>query len=102
VKVNYGIRPDGSKDFPELPADGTKSVQEHFKFWEDKDVPDSWKNSDLLLCIGWRKGSMALGTIWRRWFPTNLELHEFYNKIANKDAFFAEVYNPAEYRIIFD
>jgi hypothetical protein len=38
VKVNYGIRPDGSKDFPELPADGTKSVQEHFKFWEDKDA----------------------------------------------------------------
>jgi hypothetical protein len=28
VKANYGIRPDGSKDFPELPADGTKSVQE--------------------------------------------------------------------------
>jgi hypothetical protein len=44
VKVNYGIRPDGSKDFPELPADhGTKSVQEHFKFWEDKDVPDPGK-----------------------------------------------------------
>jgi glycosidase len=34
--------------------------------------------------------------------PYNLELHEFYNKIANKDAFFDEVYNPAEYRIIFD
>ncbi|WP_396170510.1 alpha-amylase family glycosyl hydrolase, partial [Flavobacterium sp.] len=44
VKVNYGIRPDGSKDFPELP-DGfeNKSYKEHFDFWKDKDVPSSWK-----------------------------------------------------------
>ena len=44
VKVNYGIRPDGSKDFPELPAGfDSKSYQEHFDFWKDKNVPDSWK-----------------------------------------------------------
>ena len=34
VKVNYGIRPDGSKDFPELPVGfDTKSYQEHYAFF---------------------------------------------------------------------
>ena len=48
VKVNYGIRPDGSKDFPELPAGfDQKSYQEHFAFWQDKDVPDSWKKFQI-------------------------------------------------------
>jgi hypothetical protein len=37
VKVNYGIRPDGSKDFPELPAGyDTKSYKVHFEFWRTK------------------------------------------------------------------
>jgi glycosidase len=44
VKVNYGVRPDGSKDFPELPAGyDIKSAASHFEFWKGKDVPDSWK-----------------------------------------------------------
>ena len=43
VKVNYGIRPDGSKDFPTLPAGfDAKSYQEHFEFWADKSVPELW------------------------------------------------------------
>jgi hypothetical protein len=42
VKVNYGIRPDGSKDFPELPAGyDTKSYKVHFEFWRTKNVPSS-------------------------------------------------------------
>jgi hypothetical protein len=37
VKVNYGIRPDGSKDFPELPAGyDTKSYKVHLNFGELK------------------------------------------------------------------
>jgi hypothetical protein len=42
VKVNYGIRPDGSKDFPELPAGYVKqNVAEHLEFWKGKNI-DSW------------------------------------------------------------
>ena len=34
VKVNYGIRPDGTKDFAELPAGfESKSCQEHFQIY---------------------------------------------------------------------
>ena len=44
VKVNYGIRPDGSKDFPELPVGfDKKSYKEHYEFWKDKSVPSSWQ-----------------------------------------------------------
>jgi hypothetical protein len=34
VKVNYGVRPDGSKDFPELPAGYTKISRITFRLLE--------------------------------------------------------------------
>ena len=101
VKVNYGIRPDGTKDFPELPADfSTKSVQEHFEFWKDKEVPDSWKKFKSIALYWTSKGvdgfryDMAEMVPYEFWSYMNSAI-----KIANKDAFLmAEVYNPAEYR----
>lgn len=44
VKINYGVRPDGSEDFPQLPADfAGRGYRDHAEFWADKEVPDSWK-----------------------------------------------------------
>ncbi|MFI2813006.1 alpha-amylase family protein [Microbulbifer sp. JSM ZJ756] len=44
VKINFGVRPDDSKDFPELPAGyAEKNYRAHAEFWADKDVPDSWE-----------------------------------------------------------
>ncbi|KUJ83613.1 alpha-amylase [Microbulbifer flavimaris] len=44
VKINFGVRPDDSKDFPELPESfAEKGYEEHAAFWADKDVPDSWE-----------------------------------------------------------
>jgi len=101
VKVNYGIRPDGSKDFPELPAGfDTKSYQEHFDFWRDKDVPSSWeKFRDIALY--WT----AKGVDGFRYDMAEMVPYEFWSymnsaiKTKNPDAFLlAEVYNPNEYR----
>ncbi len=101
VKVNYGIRPDGSKDFPELPwGFDTKSYQEHFDFWQDKDVPDSWiKFRDIALY--WT----AKGVDGFRYDMAELVPYEFWSymnsaiKVANPTTFLmAEVYNPNEYR----
>ena len=101
VKVNYGIRPDGSKDFPELPAGfDTKSCQEHFDFWADKDVPGSWiKFRDIALY--WT----AKGVDGFRYDMAEMVPYEFWSymnsaiKVNNPDAFLlAEVYNPNEYR----
>ncbi|MCP4883331.1 MAG: alpha-amylase, partial [Flavobacteriales bacterium] len=51
VKINYGLRPDGTKDFDSLP-DGFEKMDHkaHFEFWQDKTVPDSWiKFRDIAL-----------------------------------------------------
>lgn len=101
IKVNYGIRPDGSKDFPELPAGfDTKSYQEHFDFWKGKDVPNSWdKFKDIALY--WT----AKGVDGFRFDMAEMVPYEFWSymnsaiKVNNPDAFLlAEVYNPKEYR----
>lgn len=101
VKVNYGIRPDGSKDFPELPAGfDTKSYKEHYDFWKGKEVPNSWsKFRDIALY--WT----AKGVDGFRYDMAEMVPYEFWSymnsaiKTKNPDAFLlAEVYNPKEYR----
>lgn len=101
VKVNYGIRPDGSKDFPELPAGfDAKSYQEHYDFWKDKYVPSSWiKFRDIALY--WT----AKGVDGFRYDMAEMVPYEFWSymnsiiKMNNPHAFLmAEVYNPNEYR----
>jgi len=101
VKVNYGIRPDGSKDFPELPAGfDQKSYAEHFAFWQDKDVPDSWKKFKSIALYWTAKGvdgfryDMAEMVPYEFWSYMNSAI-----KMKNPNAFLlAEVYNPNEYR----
>ena len=101
VKVNYGIRPDGSKDFPELPAGfDQKSYQEHFAFWQDKDVPDSWKKFKSI-ALYWTAKSVD----GFRYDMAEMVPYEFWSymnsaiKMKNPNAFLlAEVYNPNEYR----
>jgi glycosidase len=101
VKINYGIKPDGSKDFHELPKEfAAKSVEEHFAFWKDKNVPSSWKKfRDIALY--WT----AKGVDGFRYDMAEMVPYEFWSymnsaiKMQNTDAFLmAEVYNPAEYR----
>lgn len=101
VKVNYGVRPDGSKDFPELPADyAKKSYKEHFDFWKDKDVPNSWKKFRDIALYWTAKGvdgfryDMAEMVPYEFWSYMNSSI-----KMKNPNAFLlAEVYNPNEYR----
>ncbi len=101
VKVNYGVRPDGTKDFPELPKGfDKKSCKEHFEFWKNKDVPSSWiKFRDIALF--WT----AKGVDGFRYDMAEMVPYEFWSymnsaiKMKNPDAFLmAEVYNPNEYR----
>ena len=101
VKVNYGVRPDGTKDFPELPAGfDQKSYQEHFAFWQDKDVPDSWRKFKSIALYWTAKGvdgfryDMAEMVPYEFWSYMNSAI-----KMKNPNAFLlAEVYNPNEYR----
>lgn len=101
VKVNYGVRPDGTKDFPELPKEyAEKGYREHYKFWEGKDVPDSWIKFRNIALFWIKKGvdgfryDMAEMVPYEFWSYMNSAI-----KMKNPDAFLlAEVYNPNEYR----
>ncbi len=101
VKVNYGIRPDGTKEFDELPAGfDKKDYKEHYAFWQGKMVPSSWpKFRDIALY--W----LDKGVDGFRYDMAEMVPYEFWSymnsaiKMKNPNAFLlAEVYNPNEYR----
>ena len=101
VKVNYGIMPDGSKDFPELPAGyDTKDYKAHYEFWKGKDVPSSWKKFRDIALYWTAKGVDGFRYDMAEMVP--VEFWSYMNsaiKMKNPDAFLlAEVYNPKEYR----
>jgi len=101
VKINYGVRPDGSYDFETLPDEYTqKDYKAHYAYWSDKDIPDSWiKFKDIALY--W----LDLGVDGFRFDMAEMVPVEFWSymnsniKMKNPDAFLlAEVYNPDLYR----
>ena len=101
VKVNYGVRPDGSHAFDRLPeAARNWSIEEHAAFWADKDVPDSWIKFRQIVSYWLDKGVDGFRYDMAEMVP--VEFWSYLNssiKVANSDAFLlAEVYNPAEYR----
>lgn len=101
VKINYGVRPDGSKDFPELPAGyAQKDVSEHAQFWQGKNVPDSWVKFRQIAEYWLAKGVDGFRYDMAEMVP--VEFWSYLNsaiKQKNPNAFLlAEVYNPQEYR----
>ena len=101
VKINYGVRPDGTYDFDKLPDQmGAENFEEHFQFWSDKNVPDSWvKFKDIALY--W----LDMGVDGFRFDMAEMVPVEFWSylnsniKIKNAEALIlAEVYQPGLYR----
>lgn len=101
VKINYGISPDGRKDFEELPINfENENYKKHYNFWKDKTVPDSWmKFRDIALY--W----LEMGVDGFRYDMAEMVPVEFWSymnsaiKMKNEEAFLmAEVYNPDLYR----
>lgn len=101
VKVNYGVRPDGTKDFPELTDDfDGKNYEEHFQFWQDKQVPDSWKKFKDIALYWIDKGVDGFRYDMSEMVP--VEFWSYMNsniKMKNPEAFLlGEIYNPSIYR----
>ncbi|MFC4723288.1 alpha-amylase family glycosyl hydrolase [Geojedonia litorea] len=101
VKINYGVSPEGRKDFSELPNGfENEDYQSHFEFWKDKEIPNSWKKfRDIALY--W----MDFGVDGFRFDMAEMVPVEFWSylnssiKMKNREAFLlAEVYNPSLYR----
>ncbi|NVJ99633.1 MAG: alpha-amylase [Alphaproteobacteria bacterium] len=101
VKLNYGVRPDGTKDYPEFPKGFEHAnIQDHAAFWAGKDVPDTWhKMRDIVFF--W----LDQGVDGFRFDIAELVPVEFWSylnsaiKTRSPDALLlAEVYNPALFR----
>ncbi len=101
VKINYGVKPDGTFDFDTLPsAYSMKDYKAHFEFWKNKEVPNSWiKFRDIALF--W----IDLGVDGFRYDMAEMVPVEFWSfmnssvKMKNPEAFLlAEVYQPKLFR----
>ncbi|AEM69997.1 alpha amylase catalytic region [Allomuricauda ruestringensis DSM 13258] len=101
VKINYGVRPDGTKDFEQLPeAYRQKNYKAHYEFWKDKTLPDSWYKFKNIAQY-W----LDFGVDGFRFDMAEMVPVEFWSylnsniKMKNPDAFLlAEVYNTSLYR----
>ena len=101
VKINYGVRPDGSYAFDRLPETARDwSIEEHAAFWADKDVPDSWGKFREIVLYWLEKGVDGFRYDMAEMVP--VEFWSYLNsaiKSVNRDAFLlAEVYTPPLYR----
>ncbi len=101
VKINFGIAPDGRKDFPELPEGyDNKSYEEHYLFWSDKDVPDTWKKFEQIAVYWLNKGVDGFRYDMAQMVP--VEFWSYMNssiKMKKPDAFLlSEIYVPEIYR----
>lgn len=101
VKVNYGVRPDGSFAFDRLPEGADRwSIEQHRAFWAGNDVPDSWRKFEDIALYWIDKGVDGFRYDMAEMVP--VEFWSYLNssiKAANPDAFLlAEVYNPSHYR----
>ncbi|WP_114634629.1 alpha-amylase family protein [Vibrio splendidus] len=101
VKINYGVRPDGSKDFPDLPDDyATRDHLAHYQFWQQVDVPDSWIKFRDIALYWLKKGVDGFRYDMAEMVP--VEFWSYLNssiKVKNQDPFLmAEVYQPHLYR----
>jgi len=101
VKINYGVKPDGSKDFDELPEGfDKKGYQEHVAFWQDKEIPDSWLKYKEIALFWLDKGVDGLRFDMAEMVP--VEFWSYMNSIIKikypEALLLAEVYNPNLYR----
>jgi len=101
VKINFGVAPDGTQDFPGLPEGyEQESCQVHFDFWKDKEVPDSWVKFRDITLYWIEKGVDGFRYDMAEMVP--VEFWSFMNsaiKMAKSDAFLlAEIYQPPIYR----
>ena len=101
VKVNHGVRPDGSYAFDRLPEEARQwTTAQHAAFWAGRDLPDSWIKYQDIVLYWTAKGVDGFRYDMAEMVP--VEFWSFLNssiKAANPDAFlFAEVYDPSLYR----
>ena len=100
VKINFGVRPDGSKAFDELPEEArTWSNEQLVEFWAERDVPDSWQKFHDIVHFWLDRGVDGFRYDMAQMVP--VEFWSYLNasiKLRRPDAFLlAEIYAPEMY-----
>ena len=101
IKLNYGVAPDGHKDFDRLPLEVAHwDAGAHYAFWRSRVVPSTWRKFKEIVSF-W----LSLGVDGFRYDMAEMVPVEFwsylnsYIKSRRPDAFLmAEIYNPDSYR----
>ncbi|WP_444926053.1 alpha-amylase family glycosyl hydrolase [Microbulbifer sp. TRSA002] len=101
VKINFGVRPDDSKNFSELPQEyAERDYRAHAQFWADKKVPDTWEKFRDIAHY-W----LDFGVDGFRYDMAGMVPVEFWSylnssiKIRNPNTLLlAEIYTPERYR----
>ena len=101
VKLNYGVAPDGRKDFDSLPPEFAHwDAGTHYAFWRSRVVPSTWRKFKEIVSF-W----LSLGVDGFRYDMAEMVPVEFWSylnsfiKNTRPDAFLmAEIYNPDSYR----
>ena len=101
VKINYGVRPDGTHDFPSLPEGFEhEDYSAHFRFWKGKELPSSWYQFRDIALFWLDRGVDGFRFDMAEMVP--VEFWSFLNssiKTAKPNAFLlAEVYQPSLFR----
>jgi glycosidase len=101
VKINFGVDPSGHPDFDPLPGGyENRPYQDHFAYWEERQVPDSWKKFRDIALYWLEKGVDGFRYDMAEMVP--VEFWSYMNsaiKTARPDAFLlAEIYQPQLYR----
>ena len=101
VKINFGVDPSGHPDFDPLPEGyEDKPYQDHYAYWRDRQVPDSWKKFRDIALYWLEKGVDGFRYDMAEMVP--VEFWSYMNsaiKTARPDAFLlAEIYQPQLYR----
>ena len=100
MKLNYGITPEGKKDFDTLPSEFAQwDYGTHYAFWRSKIVPDTWLKFKDIVAF-W----LGFGIDGFRYDMAEMVPVEFWSylnsfiKTKKPDSFLiAEVYNPNLY-----
>ncbi len=105
VKINFGVRPDGSYAFDRLPDAARNWPNEQIAdFWEERDVPASWKKFRDIAHFWLDKGVDGFRYDMAQMVP--VEFWSYLNasiKVRNPDAFvLSEIYVPDMYRDYID
>lgn len=101
VKLNFGVRPDGSHDFPALPEHLRGApASEHLAWWDGQDLPRTWGKFRQIVDFWLDQGvdgfrfDMAEMVPVPFWSYLNAHI-----KMRRPDALLiAEIYQPALYR----